>query len=405
MVKKEIIKWIKDRESLGPVYDWQKIKINFSKLKIPRGVFNPLTAPIDKASILCYVSKRSKGKTTNWLLFGLVMYLMYGTNICYVRTDKAMIKPSIVNEIFNTIKTYNNGKYIRDMTGGRYNNIYYHWGKCYLCHIDEESGKRDDTDSKPFFYFLSIDQHIDYKSGLNIPLGDLIILDEFIEKHSYMDDFPSFWDLFKTIQRDRQSPKIIMLANTTDPNNMWFKELLISKEAKSIKPGEHKLVNVNGTPIYLEYIDITLTSTIKETVSLFFGFAKGNPRMAHLVETEAAWTFNPVPHIVMEEDDKYLDRTLRIQANELESIQIDLVAKKDGRIVVYAHPCTQHYDDSIFLTLADVNKANEIWGLGLYNNYCKYIWELYRRNLWYFSDNETGALIDNYVRNARQLSR
>lgn len=403
MINKAPIKFIDNKEKLGIKYDWPSIMSDFKKLKTPKDCFNPITAPIESASIFVYVSKRSKGKTTNWLLIGLIMYLKYGTTTEYVRTSKDMIKPSIVEEIFNVIKTYNNGQYIKQMTGGKYNSIFYKWKKCYLCHIDEE-GKRDLEDPNPFFYFLSIDSFHIIKSGFNTPKGDLIILDEFIEEYNTISDFPKFWDLFRTVQRDRLSPKVILLANTTDPNNLWFRELCISKEVKEVQPGEHRILDVNGTKIYFEYLFFQITRNVLQMVTQYFGFAKGNPRMAHLVDTEAAWTFKPVPHIVEDEDDIYLNRQLRIRANDVEMLQVDLVRKNDGRIVVYCHPCTSTYDDSIFLTLADIRENNELWGLG-YGKYCKLIWQLYERNLWYFSDNETGALIESYVKNYYQLKR
>lgn len=403
MIKKEHIKYIDGDERNGVEYDWPKIYKEYGKLKTPRDTFDPRTAPVTLADILMYVSKRSKGKTTNWLLIGMIMYLMYGTRIPYIRTDKAMIKPKTANEIFNVIKTFRDGWYIKDMTGGKFNNIYYKWGKMYLCFIDE-NGVRTDTDAEPFFYFLSIDQHELYKSTLNIPMGDLIIVDEYIEESGRISDFVNFWDLFRTIQRDRLSVKVIFLANTTDPNNIWFRDFCISSEVKSVKPGEHKLIDVNGTKIFFEYIDLKLSERTVKMISKYFGFAKGNPRMAHLVETEAPWSFKPVPHINYEDSDKYLDRTVRIRANDLETLQVELVEKKNGILCCYVHPCTIDYDDSIFLTLSDIKEPDEYWGLG-HGKYFDFLWKLYQRNLWYYSDNETGALVESYVKNYRQLKK
>lgn len=403
MIKRENIKFIDNKEELGIDYDWGKIMNEFKKLKTPTDCFNPRTAPITKADLLVYVSKRSKGKTTNWLLVGMIMNLMYGTQICYVRTSKEMIKPKISEKIFEVIRTFNNGQYIREITGDKYNSVYYKWGKMYFCKLDEE-GKREDLAADPFFYFLSIDQHETYKSTLNVPKGDLIILDEFIEESGRISDFPDFWDLFRTIQRSRLSVKIIFLANTTDPNNIWFRELCISKEVKYVLPGKHKLIDVGETKIYFEYLFFEITAQVRKMVSKYFGFAKGNPRMAHLVETEAAWTFKPVPHIEYDDKDKYLDRTVRLEANELETLQLELVEKENGIICVYVHPCTIDYDDSIFLTLGDIRDEKHFWGLG-HGPYFDFLWKLYQRNLWYFSDNETGALVENYVKNYRQLKK
>lgn len=262
----------------------------------------------------------------------------------------------------------------------------------------------DEQDTEPFICFLSIDDHELYKSGYNAPRGDLIILDEFIEQHYNLTDFVDFWDLFRTIQRDRLSCKVVMLANTTDPNNMWFRELMISREMKALGMGQHKIIDVNGTQIYIEYIASKLKQSKITLLTKYFGFAKDNPRMAHLVDNNNAWSFTPVPHIRYEDDDRYIDRTHRIRTGD-ECIQLELVYKPSiGQLVVYAHPCTLHYDDSVFLTLDEVKAPNEMWGFG-YTKYVKLLWDLYAKNLFYYSDNETGAVVANYVKNCRQLRK
>ena len=84
MIRSASIRYIQNKERLGIQYDWPAIMNEFKKLKTPKDCFNPTTAPIDTASIFVYVSKRSKGKTTNWLLLGMIMYLMYHKRFQYL---------------------------------------------------------------------------------------------------------------------------------------------------------------------------------------------------------------------------------------------------------------------------------------------------------------------------------
>lgn len=399
-VQKEQIKFIKDKEQLGIVYDWNKIFKYYRALKCPDDCYEPTHVPMNAIDYMVGISKRSKGKTTGWLLIGLIMYLMYGTVTQYVRESVREIKPSVVSDIFKVIKTYNNGQYIRELTGGKYNSIYYHWKKCYLCYM--EDGKRVETDPEHFFYFLSYDEHEEYKSGYNEPRGDLIILDEFITSHNRINASVEFMDLFRTIQRKRLCCKIVMLANTTDVNNIWFRDLCISKEAKTIKEGEHKKIVVNDTVFYFEYITTKLTNNDISIVKKFFGFAINNPKFAHLIDTGNAWSYVNVPHINYDKDDKYLDRTYRLIFND-EMIHLELVRKSNGMLVIYAHPTKDMYEDSKVLTLEEIKAPNEKWGFG-YGKYCRLLWKLYQRNLWYYSDNETGAIVSNYVKHCRQMA-
>ena len=402
MVTKENIKFINDKETLGIVYDWNKIYSYYRKLKCPDDCYEPTHVPINNIDYMVGISKRSKGKTTAWLLIGMIMYLMYGSVIQYIRARANEIKPSIIEDIFKVIKNYDHGRYIREMTGGKYNSIYYRWKKCYLCYIDEE-GKRVETDTENFLTFLSYDLHEDYKSGYNAPRGDLIILDEFISSHNRIDSCVNFMDLFRTIQRKRLCCKIIMLANTTDVNNIWFKDLMLSKEAKTVKEGEHKKIVVNDTVFYLEYITTKLTNNDINIVKRFFGFALNNPKFAHLIDTGNAWSFAHVPHINYNDKDVYLDRSYRLIFND-EMLQIELVKKDNGMLVVYCHPSTTTYDDTRYLTLEDITEPSQKWGFG-YGKFCQLIWKLYQRNLWYYSDNETGAAVASYVKNCRQMSK
>ena len=84
-------------------------------------------------------------------------------------------------------------------------------------------------------------------------------------------------------------------------------------------------------------------------------------------------------------------------------IHLELVRKSNGMLVIYAHPTKDIYDDSKVLTLEEIKAPNEKWGFG-YGKYCRLLWKLYQRNLWYYSDNETGAIVSNYVKHCRQMA-
>ena len=401
----EKINYYDKKEYLGIEYDWKLIFKTYrsiiSKARVHKTIYDPTTAPVLEAKYQILLSERKTGKTTNWLLIGMIMNQLYGTQIQYVRATEAEIKPSIASEIYNVILTFNNRYYIKAITDGKYSGIYTHWRKSYFCNYDE-TGKVIDKCEEPFLQMLSVEQHEEYKSTYNAPKGDLIIFDEFIRKYYPPNEFCNFMDLLSTIMRDRLSPIIVLAANTINLNSTYFKEFMISKDVKQMKVGNHKLITTEkGTRVYVELIGLK-QSEIKQTLNrLFFGF--DNPRLAAITGGEVTWAFDSVPHIKNSPEDEYLDRTLRIDTGDI-MLQCDIVLTPDRGVVVNVHECTKVYPDSLILTLGDITQDNELWGLGE-GNFCKYVWGLYGHNKFYYDTNETGSMVTNYVKNYRLLRK
>lgn len=397
----EKIEYYDNKQEHGIIIDWSKIFKAYRKLGVPDNYYNPTTAPVDRAKWLCLLSERASGKTTNWLLIGMLLYTHYGIVTQYIRQSEDMIKPSIANEIFAVIRGYDNGYYIKKITNGEYNSIYIHWKKAYFCHIGDD-GKMDKLDNDHFMSFLSIDHNFDYKSTYNAPTGDLILFDEFISPNYRINEFVDLCDMCSTIIRKRVSPIIVMLANTIDCNHTYFKELEISKEVKKLKVGNSQLITTEkGTNVYVELIGLKPTEIKSRVNRLFYGF--NNPRLAAITGGEQTWSFDPAPHIVNADTDVYIDRRLRIDTGDV-ILQVELLYTEDRGYICNVHECTMSYDDSVFLTNGEIRRRNQMWGLGE-GKYCKYIWGLYGNNKWYFDTNETASLVTNYVKTYRQLRK
>ena len=86
------IKYFDNDIQHGINYDWTLIKKEFDKLGIPDNVVNPfLTHKLECGKWVVDMSERSIGKTTNWLLLGMVMNKLYGTTPCYIRQRRSRI--------------------------------------------------------------------------------------------------------------------------------------------------------------------------------------------------------------------------------------------------------------------------------------------------------------------------
>lgn len=386
------MKYIDNKEELGIEYDWQLIRKEYAKLKVPKEYDFIGNIPFEKVNWSVLNSLRSIGKTTNFLLLGMIMNKQYGTIIQYIRNKEDEIKASNVSELFSTILSYKNGYYIKKITNNEYNSVTYHWKKIYYCNVDEK-GKIIEKAETPFLQFLSVDRNMEYKSSYNAPLGDFIILDEFISRYTRQDAFSDFCDLLKTIIRDRLSAKIFLLANTIDINSLWFRELTIDKEIKKMKIGENRIVFTNkNMPIYIALLGVKNVEKRKNHNSNYFGF--DNPKLASITGSDT-WAFKEVPHI-FRDNKKVLYSKIYFQYY-VEIFRVDIVKTEKIGIILEIHPATRTYSDSIIYKNTSIQEKNEIFMLGKGNNIDKWLYSMFKNGKVFYSDNATGDAISKYI--------
>lgn len=381
----------------GIKYDFSLIRKEFKRLKIPKDVYNPLTIPLEWSKFNVLLSPRSKGKTTNILLLGLIFNKLYGTVLQYIRSSHDMITPSKAGSLFSVIQQ--NG-YIEKLTDGKYNNIKLHWGSWYYTKVDDKGEIIEQ--SEEIMKMLSIDRAEKYKSSYNAPNGDFIIFDEFIGKIYYPNEFVRFLDLFKTIQRDRISPIIFMLANTIDRESEYFNELEIYEEIHTLEMGEDiKVTTEKGTPIYIAILnnDDKLQNKQKIQNSLFYGFK--NPRISSITGTD--WAHVAYPHLPeVRTEDKIIDRRHYIKySNRL--INLELRFCNELGLYIYCHRATRIYDDSIIYTNDNMIKNKQYRFLFGHTNLDKKIFTLYNQNKWYYQNNTIGSQVNNYIQTSKKI--
>lgn len=389
-------KYIKNKPELGIEYDWNLIRKEYNKLGVPAGYYEiPWEAIQQGHKYIISLSERSTGKTTNLgLLVGLIMNKLYGTVICYVRATEDEVSPSHATKLTEVIRTYNDGEYIKKLTNGEYNSIYYRWRQFYYCHIDE-NGEMDKKANDPIIQVLSVSKSNDYKSTLNLPLGDWVVFDEFIGKFYRPDECLHFLDLLKTIIRDRHSPVVCMLANTINVNSQYFEELEISREVKRLNKGDKKSITTDrGTKIYVEIINIIRTDNSHSLLNqLFYGFK--NPKLASITGSDV-WAFECVPHILHNATNSVKHINNLYLENGLELLKIELWTNNEQGTHLEIHRATKTYDDSIILTMGELKTTNYYWGLGdgiFYN----IITKLIDNRRVYFSSNEVGSIFKDYL--------
>lgn len=389
------MKFIENQEKFGIQYDLNLIAKEYKKLKIPNEFdfinFNRL----ETNTYIIDMSERTLGKTTNYLLLAMIYNKLYGTQCAYIREKTDMIKPSNAEKLIDTIKNYKNGYYLKKITDGKYNGIYYHWKKLYFCRYSEK-GEREETAQEPFLYFLSIDEHETYKSTFNAPLCDFIIFDEFISKYYQYNSCYMFMDLLSTILRKRKSGKIVMLANNTNINSVWFEELTIAKQIRQLKKGNVIDVKTEkGTKISVRLME---NKNIKEKEShnnLYFGF--NNPKLNAI--TGDNWQFTQVRHI--EKDMKYekSGKPLFIRIAPSEFLRLQFAKYNESAILLVTRATKIREDDVVFTMKNKEDYKNGIFKLGS-KSMKNTILKLINSDSVYYATNENGADFLNYVKNA-----
>ncbi len=386
------LKYINDDATLGIAYDWEYIFKEYSKLGVPEGLYSPVHVPVTMVKYIVELSERATGKTTNWLLVGLIMWQRYGTVAQYIRQSEDMIRPKVINKLFDVIRGYG---YIAAITGGEYDDAIYKARNWYLIRRDE-NGEIVAT-STPVMYCLDLDEAAIYKSSYNAPLGDLIIFDEFVSKRYYPNEFVTFCDVVKTIIRKRHSPVVVMLANTIERYNTYFSELNIQEDILQIKTGESFIKYTDkGTGIYAEIIGAKdLTRAYQN--ELFFGFK--NPRLSAI--TGGDWAIDNYPHIDPDQERNLYNKSHYIRFNNY-LVNLEFVRSKELGVHILAHKATKTYADSIIYVIDDIKSINERYRFGT-SSVDKVIWHLYAKNKWYFSTNEVGNVVKSYVAGAKSI--
>ena len=395
IIEKEEIKYIDDDIQKGIKVNWKKAFKYYDQLKCPKDIYNPSKEfKPDEAEYHVLISTRSTGKTTNFILLGMILYKMYGVEFAYIRQTDKMTQKQNMDKLTSVINAY---RYVEMITDGEYNSTYYFAHKLYFVHIGADG--KVDKKSDAVMQALDIAHHEIYKSTLNMPQTFLILFDEFISQSYEKNEWISFLDLLKTILRDRLSGKIVMLANTTDYYNQYLCELMIQDEALMMKEDKPFVkITPKGTRIFCHLIGNRNTVRAKVN-TLYFGFENGKISAI----TGGAWSVDNYPHIEADDERMILYKGQYLRYNG-KVIQLELAWSEKLDMHVLVHRATRIPDkaDTRIYIIDTISSWKEKYKFGNLK-LDKIIWMLYNSNKWYYDNNDTGYTIETYVNRANKL--
>ena len=384
--------YIDGKTENGLVYDFRKIKSEYEKLNCPPEYRDPSSLPLAYAKLFVDISDRSTGKTTNWILLAMCMYKLYGTNAIYIRQRDDMIAPKNTINLFAVILEHD---YISTLFDGQWNSVFYKSRRWYLCRRDE-AGDIEEVDDTYFMFMCSVLKATDLKSGFNAPFGDFLIFDEFISKDYYPSEFILFCDLVKTIIRDRQSPIVVMLANTIDKHSQYFNELEIYEEIQTMSQGDSRLITTDlGTKIHVEILGMNAKKQKKRSIvnKLFFGFK--SPELASVTGYDwAQKNYQHIPDTTKEDNSVVIYNHVYILHNE-RLIRLDFVHHDELGFCIYVHWATKTHPDSIILTSNQRHDSRYCFGFGP-ARLQKIITKCLQERRFYYASNDVGSFFSNY---------
>lgn len=415
------VKYINNNPELGIKIDWKRVLKVYNSLGCPKDAFCPLHINLDENGIVITLSPRSYGKTTGWLIVGLIVYALYGQQMTYMRQKTTDIEPRHIRDLYQVVLKY---KYIEKIFKEEgWNSISYRAQRWTLEKIDE-TGAVVAKDKNYCTYCDSIDRSDRIKSVQNLPECCLIVYDEFISNDYLYNEPIRFFDMVKTIFRDRRNGNVILIANTIDKNSEFFDELEIRPTIDMMGSGD--IVNAfttKGTRISIEIIAIQQSSKRVLMNKRFFGFS--NPKFASITG-EDVWAISDYPHIpyyrgtdtgdcdawrrfVQDEDKREQPEMLcnRVFVKHAgRYVKLAIVKDSVIGICVFVTPATKIYDDSLVLTTEYSYAANVQFGFGDDQiPAIKWIWYLYSRNRFYYARNSEGALIESYIKSIIATTR
>lgn len=389
-MKPQKIKYIDNDPALGIVIDWKMIHKALLSTGKCRNYPDPLRADPAQVGYILDMSDRSRGKTTQKLVLGLLLYIAYGIDLQLIRQAKRMTEPKMIRNMYDTLIELH---LIEEITEGRWNSIFYRGKRWYLCLLGDD-GQIIEADDHHCTICFGLDESDDLKSTYNAPRGDMIYYDEFISRDYGYDDFIRFTDICRTIIRDRKSPIIYMSANTIDKNSPWFDELGIRSEIETMHMGDTKVLATDlGTHIYIEILGASNSRKRIDVNRRFFGF--NNPRLNALTG-RGEWATDTYPHIPSYDKNppEIIKGNVYLQYQG-QDIRLQLVRDPRLGLAVFASPGRVH-DDSIIITADDPSSPRHVFGL-CHGTRLQLWWDLYQQNRWCFASNGLGATVRSYV--------
>lgn len=381
----------------GIKVDWQKVRQTFKKI-VSRKYHNLIDYDFEKYAYNIWTSERTGNKSTQILLIGLIVYQMYGVQLEYIRTTEEQAVPKALSTLYNPI--IENG-YLQKIFGDQYNDIQYRGGYFKLIHRDDD-GMPDLVSSDYITHVIINDKPDNYKSSYSTIRGDLIFFDEFVGIRPLPRVHYYFRQNLATVLRKRKHAVIFMAANNIKFNNDVYADFRIRRDIRTLdNNGDIAEIDKNGTRFYFRIIPPDKSKDKQAFNKKYFGYADGAGTAAI---TGGSWEMQDFPHIDPEwAKSDPLVRNFYIQ-HLGDLLRLTLIEPEKMGLICCVTPATRIYDDSRIFTVGEIRDRRYIYKCGSSSAGYALFWNLYKKNRWYYANNECGELVAAFIAAASRAS-
>lgn len=334
--------------------------------------------------------ERSNGKTYSALDYALQNYFGEGEQFAYIRRFGEDIRRKNLQTLFDNhiehgkIKKYSSGVYdLVDYSGGVFKPYTY----------DGETGKAQFSKT-PIGYAFDLNGMEHHKST-SYPNVTTIIFDEFLSRTGYLpNEFVLFMNTLSTIIRHRKNVKIFMIGNTVNKYCPYFQEMGLN-HIKDQKPGTVDVYTYSNKELMVavEYCD-PMSNRGGKGSDVYFAF--DNPQLQMI--TSGAWEIAIYPHLNIRYKPKDVMYNFFIDFDEV-LLHCEIVVT-DTDYFLFVHPKTTPIkeDEDIVYTTNPCEKWNYRVGISNQSDQLSIIIsKLISENRVFYSDNETGEALRNYL--------
>jgi len=280
---------------------------------------------------------------------------------------------------------------IEKLTKGEWTGVTYRSKRWYLSRLDEKG--KPEMQETPFCFAFSLSAYVHDKST-SYPGVTTVCFDEFICNTGYLsDEFILFQNTLSTIIRQRSNVTIYMLGNTVNKYGCpYFKEMGLTNVQK-MKQGTIEVYTYGQTELTVA-VEFTGNKKSKDS-DVYFAF--GNEKLSMI--TRGSWEINVYPHKPCKFCPKDIIFTYFIKYEEY-ILQCEIV-RTGNNFFTFVHIKTTELKDpdrDLIYSLEYDPRPN--WGRRLtapVNELQKKVAWFWKADKVFYSDNEIGELVHNYL--------
>lgn len=333
--------------------------------------------------------ERDNGKT-----FGILSFILF----CW---DKYQRPSVLIRRYSETLKQKNLDKLFKDHIKKEllpldYNDIIYRGGKFYRSYVSEE-GERI-TESSPFMYTIALNQKEVSKGTFpDLNLSN-VFFDEFLTREIYLaNEVVNFFNTLSTVIRETPDTLVWMVGNTVNWSCPYFREMGI-ESARKMNPGEMReyIVSNDTTKELKMMLEYTASNKKRQKKEHNKWFAFNNPQLKMI--TTGKWEMELYPHPKFSDKQKCINRDVYVYF-EGDIICLQTMYDDNYGVYILCRPYTSDIDERAIRVYSDVDNMDGVYKciIDKQDKLDRFIWSLYERKKFLYSDNTTGEIIRNFV--------